>query len=85
MMYGFRTQSSGPSTISADQAQEIAQGWLDQCQPGSATEIPDTFPGYYTVHVTNNSQVTGMLSVNGYTSQVWHHTWHGPFVASSEH
>lgn len=83
MMYGFRAQPSGPSTVSEDRAQEIAQGWLDQYQPGSAAEIPDTFPGYYTVHITNNGQITGMLSVNAYTGQVWYHSWHGAFVAAS--
>lgn len=29
-------------------------------------------------------KITGMLSVNGYTGQVWYHTWHGTFIASSE-
>jgi hypothetical protein len=24
--------------------------------------------------------VAGMLSVNGYTGQIWYHTWHGAFV-----
>jgi hypothetical protein len=41
-------------------------------------------PGYYTVHITKAGQFTGMLSVNAYTGQVWFHTWHGTFVASSE-
>jgi len=26
-----------------------------------------------------------MLSVNGYTGQIWYHTWHGAFVDMSEH
>ncbi len=28
--------------------------------------------------------ISGMLSVNGYTGQVWYHAWHGGFIASSE-
>jgi hypothetical protein len=71
-------------TVTADQAQQIAQQWLDQYQPASATEMPDAFYGYYTVHVRKADQITGMLSVNGYTGQVWFHTWHGNFIASSE-
>ena len=71
-------------TVTADQAQQIAQQWLDQYQPASATETPDAFYGYYTVHVMKAGQLTGMVSVNGYTGQVWFHTWHGNFVASSE-
>jgi hypothetical protein len=38
-------------TVTADQAKQIAQQWLDQYQAGSATEAPDSFPGYYTVHI----------------------------------
>jgi hypothetical protein len=71
-------------TVSADQAKQIAQQWLDQYQAGSATEAPDSFPGYYTLHITKDGTITGMLSVNAYTGQVWYHTWHGMFTASSE-
>jgi hypothetical protein len=84
MMSGFSQQPSGPPTVSADQAQQIAQQWLDQNQSGSATETADVFPGYYTLHITRDGTVTGMLSVNGYTGQVWYHTWHGTFVSSTE-
>jgi len=52
--------------------------------PVSATETPDSFPGYYTLHITKDGQISGMLSVNAFTGQVWYHTWHGTFVASSE-
>jgi hypothetical protein len=71
-------------TVSADQAQQIAQQWLDQYQPGSAKKTPDRFAGYCTLHITQNGQVTGMLSVNACTGQVCYHTWHDWFVASSE-
>ena len=71
-------------SVGADQATQIAQQWLDQYQPGSATEAPDGFPGYYTLHITKDGQITGMLSVNAYSGQVWFHTWHGAFTASTE-
>ena len=70
----------GPMTVTADQARSIAQQWLDQSQPGSTVETPDEFYGYYTVHTLKDGKITGMLSVNGYTGQVWYHTWHGAFV-----
>ena len=73
-------QPTGPMTITAAQATKIAQQWLDQNQPGSTTEKPDQFYGYYTVHTLKDGKVTGMLSVNGYTGQVWYHTWHGAFI-----
>src|SRR5579859_2364843 len=82
MMGGQR--QIGQPTVSADQAQQIAQQWLDQNQPGSATETPDAFPGYYTFHFTRDGQISGMLSVNAFTGAVWYHGWHGAFVSSSE-
>jgi hypothetical protein len=72
--------ATGPMTVTADQAAQAAQSWLDENQQGSTTETPTAFYGYYSVHLRKDGQVTGMLSVNGYTGQVWYHTWHGPFI-----
>lgn len=38
------------------------------------------FPGYYTMDFLKDGKTAGMLSVNGYTGQVWYHTWHGNFI-----
>jgi hypothetical protein len=76
MMGGYFPRPGVQPSVSADQAQQIAQQWLDQNQPGSATETPDRFPGYYTLHITNDGSITGMLSVNAYSGKVWYHTWH---------
>ena len=84
MMGGRFQQPTGAPTVSADQARQIAQQWLDKNQSGSTTEPADIFPGYYTLHITRDGQVTGMLSVNTYTGAVWYHTWHGAFVGSTE-
>lgn len=71
---------TGPMTVTADQATQAAQRWLDQNQPGSTASTPDRFHGYYTVDLKKDGVITGMLSVNGSTGQVWYHTWHGRFV-----
>lgn len=76
MMHGGTYQMS----VSASQAQQLAQKWLDQNQPGSTTETPDTFYGYYTMHIMKGGNITGMLSVNGSSGQIWYHTWHGDFI-----
>ncbi len=81
MMGRWRRPLSGAPTVSADQAQEIAQQWLDQYLPGtSIVGEADAFYGYYTIHVMKGEQIYGMLSVHGYTGEVWYHTWHGDFV-----
>ncbi|MCL4544541.1 MAG: hypothetical protein M1118_08085, partial [Chloroflexi bacterium] len=73
-------QPGGPVTVTPTQAKTLGQQWLDVHQPGTTTESPDQFYGYYTLHILKDGQVTGMLSVNGYTGQVWFHTWHGSFI-----
>ena len=81
MMGGFGFSGSGPMTVTAQQAQDIAQRWLDANQPGTSANPPDPFYGYYTVDFQTNGKLVGMLSVNGYSGQVWYHTWHGSFIA----
>ncbi len=68
----------GQTTIPPERARELAQQWLDANQPGSAAEHLDAFPGYDTLRITRNGQITGLLSVNVSTGQVWYHAWLGP-------
>jgi hypothetical protein len=82
-MMGYQ-QPSGPMLISPAQAEQIARQWLAQHRPGATTEAPDQFPGYYTSDFRQNGTIAGMLSVNGYTGQVWYHTWHGTFIRRKE-
>jgi hypothetical protein len=84
MGYGYR-QPTGEMTVSPEEAVQAAQSYLDQIQSGlTADDHADPFYGYYTLHTLRDGQVVGMLSVNGYTSQVWYHTWHGDFVGMTE-
>ena len=83
--YGMHSRAAAPANrVSADEAQQIADRWLDRYQDGATTEEPDAFPGYYTLHTLEGGEVTGMLSVNAFTGAVWYHSWHGDFVAMSE-
>lgn len=78
---GWGAAPQSQDTITAEKAQSIAQQWLDANQSGSTTEKPDAFYGYYTVHTSKDGKISGMLSVNAYTGQIWYHSWHGSFVA----
>ncbi len=80
MMGGFGFTGSGPMTVTAQQAQDVAQHWLDANQPGTTANPPDPFYGYYTVDFNKAGQLVGMLSVNGHSGQVWYHSWHGSFI-----
>lgn len=82
---GWGGWQAGSISVTSDQALDLAQAWLNQYQPGtSVAEKADAFYGYYTIHVFKDGQVYGMLSVNGYTGEVWYHTWHGNFVEMKE-
>ncbi|HET7421828.1 MAG TPA: hypothetical protein VFL27_15720 [Candidatus Dormibacteraeota bacterium] len=81
----FRTGSANPTmTVSAERATQIAQAWLDRNLSGDVAGTPDAFYGYFTFHFEKAGKIAGMLSVNGFTGQVWFHTWHGAFVQARD-
>lgn len=85
--WGYRPYSEVPTaemSVTETDAEQTAQAYLNSYLPGSTVEPPDIFYGYYTLHVLKDGRPYGMLSVNGYTSQVWYHTWHGAFIQMKE-
>lgn len=87
MMNGYSTNDlEDEMSVSPGEAREFAQAALDSSWPGTSVgEDVDEFYGYYTIHVLQDDETTGMLSVNGYSGQVWIHDWHGKFIAMTEH
>jgi len=89
MMNGWDTTTPGnvsvEMTVTAEQAVEYAQKYLDTNDPGAtAANDPIKFYGYYTLDFEKEGKITGMLSVNGYSGQVFLHTWHGTFIEETE-
>lgn len=80
----FRRNALNNLTITANQAIEYAQKYLDTQFPGTVAEDLHPFYGYYTIHISKDNRVFGMLSVNGYTGQVWYHSWHGNYIQTLE-
>jgi len=71
------------NTITGDEAVELAQAYLDRTAPGLTVEDhADEFYGYYTIHVLEDGDIVGMLSVNGFTGRVWYHNWHGDYLGT---
>ena len=81
-------QSFEPSAdmpVGPQQAIEAAQRYLDIYLPGTvASDEVDPFYGYYTLHILRDGLTVGMLSVHGYSAQVFLHSWHGDFVEMAE-
>lgn len=71
--------------VTPEEARAAAQDYLGQEVPGATiTDEGFTFYGYYTFDFQVNGEEAGMLSVNGFSADVWPHTWHGNFVAEQE-
>lgn len=83
-MMGYANQGSSTMTVPEDKAQQLAQAYLDVNLNGAKTEAVTQFYGYYTFDYTVNGKIAGMLSVNGFTGQVWYHSWHGAFIQEVE-
>jgi hypothetical protein len=81
---GYWYLASSTITVSESQAEQYAQAYLDVNFQNAKVEMTTQFYGYYTIDFTVNGQIAGMLSVNGYTGQVWLHTWHGAFIQEVE-
>lgn len=75
------TEVSAEMPVTSQQAIETAQKYLDAHQSGTTvSDEAQLFYGYYTLDTLRDGEPTGMLSVNGYTGQVFPHTWHGKFI-----
>ena len=88
MMSGWSSDSSLEVSIelpvTPTQAIGYAQNYLDTYIAGAVAEDATQFYGYYTVDFAKDGKVAGMLSVNGYSGQVFLHTWHGIFIEEVE-
>ena len=82
---GNSQQPTADMPVKADQAIKDASAYLAQAFPGAqAATDPSAFYGYYTLDFSKDGKTLGMLSVNGYSGQVWLHTWHGDFIGEKE-
>jgi hypothetical protein len=78
------TDVSNEMSVTPEKAIEYAQKYLDaEIKGAAAATDPVKFYGYYTLDFEKDGKVAGMLSVNGYSGQVFLHTWHGTFIEES--
>ncbi|MEM1945353.1 MAG: hypothetical protein QW756_07370 [Nitrososphaerota archaeon] len=84
-MMGVYGEPTADMPVTAEEAQEIALTYLRNIFGGEVgVEEPMRFYGYYTLDYMVDGEIYGMLSVNGFTGQVWPHTWHGQFIQEME-
>ena len=85
-MMGSRLQTgtSNKMSVTEQDAKSIAEDYLLHNFPGAHVEGITRFYGYYTIDFEKDGKIIGMLSVNGYSGQVWYHSWHGAFIKENE-
>ncbi|MHB1348154.1 MAG: hypothetical protein ACYCXK_11765 [Candidatus Humimicrobiaceae bacterium] len=88
--YGMRSGFSGSQvnmTIDEQKAIEIAKSYLAEISQNEfAGDEGQKFYGYYTIDtVDKDGASVGMLSVNGFSAQIWYHSWHGAFIEMKEY
>jgi hypothetical protein len=84
MMGWFSGTPTAAMSITVDQAKAYAQQFLNANIAGTTVGDATTLYGYYHIDVLSAGNTYGMLSVNGYTGQVWYHNWHGNFIQEIE-
>ena len=91
-MMGNYSSNAAPADVSAmltvtsAQALQAARQYLDSAMPGTKTAADaDPFYGYYTIDILRDGKTVGMLSVNGFSAQVFLHTWHGTFIDAKDY
>lgn len=81
---GFPAQVSD-MPVSEEEARRIALNYLSQRLRGDIEVMePTRFYGYYTIDYRVDGRIHGMLSVNGFSGDVWYHSWHGEFIQEIE-
>jgi hypothetical protein len=78
--YGMMAFQTGAMAVTKEQAKGFAQQFLDSRLSGTKAEESGAFYGYFHFEVKKDDKIHGMLDVNGYSGQVWYHTWHGNFI-----
>jgi predicted small secreted protein len=81
---GWFPEPTSPIMVTAEQAETLAQQYLDTHIPGTTVGETEAFYGYYHLMVLSAGESYGMPSVNGYTGQLWYHNWHGAFIQELE-
>lgn len=76
------SQNDIDMAVSDDEAIQLAERYLGKTGTGEfAGDEVEKFYGYYTIHtLTENGYISGMLSVNGFSGDIWYHNWHGIFI-----
>lgn len=66
--------------ISVDEAYNYGIDYIKSYDDFTLSSESIEFYGYYTFHVIKDDLIVGLLSVNGYTGDVWYHEWQSKVI-----
>lgn len=80
--YEYNTSNNYKNNeITDEEAYNYGNSYLNKNESGlKLSHDFHEFYGYFTFHVDKDDKTVGMLSVNGFTGEVWYHEWHGNLV-----
>lgn len=70
-MMGVPAEEPLAEPLTAGQAADAAQAWLDANRAGSTATGTVSFPGYVTLRVSDGATITGLIAVQLTTGTVW--------------
>ena len=76
----YNASATATMPVTAAQAQTFAQQYLATVMPATTGGSANPFYGYYNVEVLSSGNTYGIISVNGYTGQIWYQAWLGSFI-----
>lgn len=77
----FDTSDFGDNEITSEEAYNYGVKYLDKLNDElELSKEFHEFYGYFTFHVDMDGKTYGMMSVNGFTGDVWYHDWHGKLI-----
>ena len=78
-MYGGAVTRPDEMPITMADARQSAEQFAQQYAPDAQIARVTPFYGHYVVALDQDGGQRRILSVDGYTGQVWYHSWHGSF------
>jgi len=79
--YDLSASDYEENKYTSEEAYDFGVKYLDKVN--DEFELSDDyheFYGYFTFHVDKDGQTIGMMSINGFTGDVWYHDWHGELI-----
>ncbi|MGA2680548.1 MAG: hypothetical protein ABSF44_01965 [Candidatus Bathyarchaeia archaeon] len=80
MMTWLRGTPTTTMAIKMEQAETVAQQYLNANYTGTTIGQVTTFYGYYIMQALKDGNIYGMITINGQTGQVLYCSWLGTFM-----